>query len=315
MKGSKTVLAMILVTVMVDSGCSIRRFAVNKVGDALSRGGTTYESDDDLELVGDALPFSLKLIESLLAESPRHRGMLETACKGFATYSYIYVHHEADRVADEDVARSRAIRERSRRLYLRASRYGLRGLEVAYPGITDRLEIDPAEAVTAVQAKDLSLIYWNAVALGLAISVSKDDAAMLARLPAVESMLNRALELDESWNRGALHEFQLTLASARLGPPDYDELAAHFERGRTLSDDMSAGLFVAYADAVAVPQQDVARFRSLIGHALDVDSDEREETRLANLVAQRKARSLLRRIDDLFLDAESAAELQEGETP
>jgi predicted anti-sigma-YlaC factor YlaD len=315
MKGSKTVLAMILVTVMVDSGCSIRRFAVNKVGDALSRGGSTYESDDDLELVGDALPFSLKLIESLLAESPRHRGMLETACKGFATYSYIYVQNEADRVADNNVARARAMRERSRRLYLRASRYGLRGLEVAYPGITDRLEIDPAEAVTAVQAKDVSLLYWNAVALGLAISVSKDDAAMLARLPAVESMLSRALELDESWNRGALHEFRLTLASARLGPPDYEELAADFERARTLSDGMSAGLYVAYADAVAVPRQDVAQFRSLIGQALDVDPDEREETRLANLVAQRNARSLLRRIDDLFLDVESSDAGQEGGTP
>ena len=315
MKGSKTVLAMILVTVMVDSGCSIRRFAVNKVGDALSRGGSTYESDDDLELVGDALPFSLKLIESLLAESPRHRGMLETACKGFATYSYIYVQHEAGRVADQDVARAREIRERSRRLYLRASRYGLRGLEVAYPGITDRLETDPVEAVAALQAKDLSLLYWNAVALGLAISVSKDDAAMLARLPGVESMLSRALELDESWNRGALHEFQLTLASARLGPPDYEELATHFDRARTLSAGMSAGLFVAYADAVAVPQQDAAQFRSLIGQALEVDPDEREDTRQANLVAQRRARSLLRRIDDLFLELESAAEPQEGGTP
>ncbi len=85
MKGSKATLALIMVLAAALPGCSIRRFAVNKVGDALSRGGTTYESDDDLELVGDALPFSLKLIESLLAESPRHRGMLETACKGFAT--------------------------------------------------------------------------------------------------------------------------------------------------------------------------------------------------------------------------------------
>jgi predicted anti-sigma-YlaC factor YlaD len=78
---------------------------------------------------------------------------------------------------------------------------------------------------------------------------------------------------------------------------------------------MSAGLFVAYADAVAVPQQDVDRFRSLIAQALEVDPDEREETRLANLVAQRRARSLLRRIDDLFLDAESADAAPEGGTP
>jgi predicted anti-sigma-YlaC factor YlaD len=306
---------MLLVMLLTFPGCSIRRFAVNKVGDALSRGGSTYESDDDIELVGDALPFSLKLIESLLAESPRHCGMLETACKGFATYSYIYVQQKADEIVDLDFERARAIRERSRRLYLRASRYGSRGLEVAYPGITTKLETDPAGAVAEVREEHLSLLYWNAVALGLAISVSKDDAAMLARLPCVEAMLSRALELDESWRSGALHELQLTLASARLGPPNYDELAAHFERARVLSRDMSAGLFVAYADAVAVPRQDVGHFHSLIEQALAVDPDDCEGTRLANLVAQRRARSLLRQVDDLFLDAEPTAQPQEGGAP
>ena len=34
-------------------GCSVKRYAVDKVGDALSQGGSTYESDDDIELVGD----------------------------------------------------------------------------------------------------------------------------------------------------------------------------------------------------------------------------------------------------------------------
>jgi len=48
-------------------GCSLRRFAVNRIGDALAAGGSTFESDEDLELVGDALPFGLKLTESLLA--------------------------------------------------------------------------------------------------------------------------------------------------------------------------------------------------------------------------------------------------------
>ena len=73
------------------SGCSLKRLAVNKVGDAIASGGATYETDDDLELVGDALPFSLKLLESLLGESPDHRGMLTAACKGFTSYAYAFV--------------------------------------------------------------------------------------------------------------------------------------------------------------------------------------------------------------------------------
>lgn len=312
MTRSKAALVILVVFATALPGCSIRRFAISKVGDALSSGGSTYESDDDLELVGEALPFSLKLIESLLAESPRHRGMLETACKGFATYSYIYVEHESDLIADEDLYRALELRERSRRLYFRASRYGMRGLEVAYPGISAHLPGDPHRAVEVVREADLSLLYWNAVALGLAISASKDDAAMLARLPEVEAMLGRALELDETWGDGSLHELHLTLAVARPGSPDYEELAAHFERARTLSDGTHAGLFVTYAEAVAVPRQDVAQFRSLIGQALAVDPEAHEEVRLANLVARRRARWLLRQIADLFLDVNSPERPQEG---
>lgn len=297
--------AVILVLAVTALGCSVKRLAVNKVGDALSQGGSTYESDDDLELVGDALPFSLKLVESLLGESPRHLGMLETACKGFATYSYVYVQFEADVAADEDLQRARRLRERSRRLYLRASRYGLRGLEVPYPGVTQGLQTDPVRAVSVVRREHLSLLYWNAVALGLAISVSKDDAAMLARLPEVDAMLARGLELDESWNEGALHEFRLALAGARPAAPDYDTLEAHFERARALAGESRAALFVSYAEAAALPRQDATEFRALLDVSLAIDPDEREEIRLANLVAQRRARWLLDRMDELFLDAES----------
>ena len=72
--GVRTILLVMLV--ILGSGCSVRRYAINKIGDALASGGSTYESDDDIQLVGDALPFGLKLIESLLAESPNHQGLL-----------------------------------------------------------------------------------------------------------------------------------------------------------------------------------------------------------------------------------------------
>jgi predicted anti-sigma-YlaC factor YlaD len=312
MKKHMKTAVMLTILLAATLGCSVKRFAVNKVGDALSRGGSTYESDDDIELVGDALPFSLKLIESLLAESPRHLGMLETACKGFATYSYVYVQYESDLAVDEDLDRARGLRERSRRLYLRGSRYGLRGLEVAYPGITDKLQTDPVRAVSVVRKKHLSLLYWNAVALGLAISVSKGDAAMLARLPEVDAMLTRGLELDESWSEGALHEFQIVLATARPGSPDYDALAVHFDRARVLSGETRAGLFVTYAEAVALPNQDSTVFRGLLDKSLTIDPDLREGIRLANLVSQRRARWLLGRIEDLFLVVEANAIGEEG---
>ena len=294
-----------LVLVAANSGCSLRRVAVNKIGDALASGGGTYESDEDIQLVGQALPFGLKLMESLLEESPRHRGLLLAACQGFTMYSYAYVQHDIDVVAEEDLAGAARVRTRARKLYLRARRYGLRALEAPYPGVTERLERDPAGALSTTKKKDVPLLYWNAAALGLAISVSRHDAEMLARLPEVEALLDRALELDEDWNEGALHEFEVTLASARPGSPDYERIERHFERALALSGGKRAGLYVAYAEAASYRKQDRPEFESTLEQALALDSARHKEVRLANLVAQRRAHWLLERVDDLILDLEA----------
>jgi predicted anti-sigma-YlaC factor YlaD len=296
--------AAVLVSLVALSGCSIKRLAVDKVGDALSGGGAVWESDDDLELVGEALPFSLKLV----SESPRHRGLLETACKGFATYAYVYVQPDLEAAESEELARARLLRERARRLYLRAHRYGLRGLDAAHAGLSERLAADPRSALAPVRRDEVSLLYWNAVALGLAISVSADDAGMIARLPEVDAMLGRAIELDEAWNEGALHEIEITLAATRPGGADAETMRRHFERAVELAEGRRAGPFVGYAEAAAVPRQDAAEFRALLARALAVDPDAHEPARLANLVAQRRARFLLAHVEDLFLDPSAGAD-------
>ncbi len=73
----------------VIAGCAWQRFAVDRAGDALAGGGSVYAADDDVELVGAAIPFGLKLTESLLAASPDHRGLLLAAARGFTQYAYV----------------------------------------------------------------------------------------------------------------------------------------------------------------------------------------------------------------------------------
>ncbi len=307
MYGQSRGLSLLLLAAVLAAGCSVRRFAIKKIGDAVAAGGSTYESDEDVELVGGALPFGLKFIESLLAETPRHRKLLLAACRGFTLYAYAYVQQDADRIIQEDLARGNQLRARAHRLYMRASRYGMRALELSYPGFEDRLRTDPRTAVAAVRKKKhVPLLYWNAAALGLAISAARNDAEMLARIPEVEALVGRALELDESWGDGALHEFQVVFAAARpgAGGPDYEEIRKHFQRALELSGGRRAGLYVAYAEAVSVRKQDRAEFRRLLEKALGIDPDAWKENRLANLLAQRRARWLLGRIDELFLEEE-----------
>jgi predicted anti-sigma-YlaC factor YlaD len=283
------------------TGCSIKKIAINKLGEALAAGGTTFSSDDDPELVKAAVPFSLKLMESLLAESPKHAGLLFATSSGFTQYAYAFIEQEADEMEDKDLAAAQAMRARARRLYLRARNFGLRGLEAKHPGFAPALRAHPKEAVRVARVADVPLLFWTAASWGLAIS--PDNPQLVAEQPIVEALIDRALELDEAYGGGAVHSFLITYEMSRQGGKgDSAERARqHFKRAVELSRGQQAGPFVALAEAVTIKKQDLQEFESLLGRALAVDPDAQPEFRLANLIAQRRARWLLSRKEELFL--------------
>lgn len=302
--GGWKLLGIVLLVGLLSSGCSVRRMAVNKLGDALAGGGGAFASDDDPELVKAAAPFSLKLMESLLAESPRHQGLLLAASSGFAQYAFAFVQEEADELEDKDLAASAAMRVRARRLYLRSRNYGLRGLSVRHPGFEQALARDPKLTLAKTTPPDVPLLYWTAVSWAAAISVSKDNAELIGDLPKVEALVTRALELNEAFDHGAIHTFLITYEMSRPGAEGDPAARAreHFERAVALSGGQMAAPFVSLAEAVSLQRQDQVEFKSMLNRALAVNPDAEPEWRLTNLVMQRRARWLLSRIDDLFLN-------------
>jgi predicted anti-sigma-YlaC factor YlaD len=288
---------------MLGTGCSLQRVAVNRVGDALAAGGTTFAADDDPELIKAAAPFSLKLMESLLDESPRHAGLLLAASSGFTQYAYAFVQQEADEREEQGLETAQALRKRAARLYLRGRNYALRGLEVAHPGITNALCADPRRAVQVLESRDVPQAYWCALSWFAAIAVSKDTPDLIADLPRAEALMDRALALDEGFEAGAIHAFLITYELSRQGAAGNAVARAriHYERAIALSGGQLAGPFVSWAEAVCVQQQDRAGFQEQLGRALAINADERPAARLANLVMQRRARWLLGRMDELFL--------------
>ena len=296
--------ATILLTLALCEGCSFRQMAINKLGDALSKEGTAFASDDDPELIKEAIPFSLKLMESLLAESPRHRGLLLAACHGFTQYGYAFVQQEADEVEERDLEKAIALRVRAQRLYLRARNYGMRGLEVVQPGFGKLARNNPRESVQAFTPSDVALIYWTAVSWTAAVSVTKDNSDLIADLPVVEALLDRALELDEAFDSGAIHSFLIAYEMGRETAPGDPEQRArrHFRRAMELSGGRLCGPLVTLAESVSLPKQDKEEFKRLLEQALKINPDDRPEWRLANMVMQRRARWLLRKTDKLFVD-------------
>jgi predicted anti-sigma-YlaC factor YlaD len=295
-----------LCLVAFSTGCSIKKLAVNKLGNMLASSGSNFESDEDPDLVAAAIPFGLKLYEGLLAESPKHTGLLLAAASGFTEYAYAFVDLRAEETREESVDRAEALRERARKLYLRANRYGMRGLEAKYPGFGAALDNDAVTALKRVRKADVPLLYWTAASLGLAISSSKGNPEMIGQLPMVEMIVNRVAELDETFDDGAVPEFLITLEAARSGVKLEDQEKAmrlHFDRAMELSKGKRAGTYVSFAENASVPAQNAAEFQSLLEKALAVNVDADPTNRLANVVAQRRARWLLAHKGELFLES------------
>jgi len=299
-------LAVILLAISTAAGCSVKKFAINKLGDSLANSGTTFASDDDPEFVGQAVPFSLKLIEGLLAESPKHRGLLFAAASGFTQYSYVWVQEPSEEIESEDLAKSNVLRTRSRKLYLRARDYGLRGLDAKHSGFSQAVRQDPKSAVRVAKKNDVPLLYWTAVSWGAAISLSKDHPELVAEQVQVEALIDRAYQLDPGFDHGVIEQFLISYESARQGAKgDFAARSkAHFDRAVALSDGQLASPYVAYAETVTIQMQQRTEFESLLKRALAVDSDARPEWRLSNLIMQRRARWLLSREDELFLSGQ-----------
>ena len=226
---SAFVRAVVLVAMLTGAGCSVKRYAINYFANTLASGGSVFESDDDLILIGEALPFSIKLLESLSAEVPDNRNLLLATSRSYLLYSYAFVHFPAERATLVDIDRARALRARSRGLYLRSFDFALRALEVTHPGIENRLREDPEAAVLAFdEDDDVATMYWTAAALGLAIATSKNEPALLARIPEVQALVSRALTVDETWNAGALHEFAINLSATTRHPHEPRAAGATF---------------------------------------------------------------------------------------
>ncbi|UCF63459.1 MAG: TRAP transporter TatT component family protein [bacterium] len=295
---------LILIPFLLLNGCSIKKLAVNSVANALTSEGTSvFATDEDPELVAEALPFALKTMEALLQSTPENQKLLIGTCSGFVQYSHAFVLAPAEVLEKTDLEQARKDKQRAKKLFLRARGYGLNALELKYTGISEQLQQDAVTAVSRTEKKDVTALYWTGVAWISAISLSTNDMGLVAELPVVKAILEKSLELDESWNKGAIHEVFIHFDASRTEAEGGGIASAekHYQRAMELNQGQSVSPHLAFAEAVCVRQQDRDTFEQLLQKVLEFNVDQYPEFRLSNILAQRKAQFLLENIEDYFI--------------
>ncbi len=281
-----------------------KRVVASYAANALGGSGQAFSAEDDPEMVREAVPFALKTMDSLLEGSPDNPKLLLAASSGYTQYAYAYVLQDAQMEEDGHPEQAKEKFDRAKKLFHRAWGYGFRGLDARHKGFTAAFASDRSAALAGMTRNDVPMLYWTAAALAAQISISKDDMVMVGRLPEVEAMMSKALELDEAFSDGAIHEFLLTY-DASVSEAAGGSLARareHYERALVLSSGQKVSILVSWAEAVAVQKQDRKLFNELLDKALAFDSEGQPRFRLVNMIAQRRAKWLKTKASDLFVE-------------
>jgi len=269
----------------------MQRWAVRSTQGILENGLEVMYEEDDLPLAEQAAASNLKMVEALIRSDPNNETLLLMASQGYSSFALGFV---------EDTDRQRA-----RKFYARGRDYGLRIL-MHRKKFREAMDADLARFKAALQSftrKDVPALFWTANGWGNWINLGLSDPEALAQLPRVRLLMRRVIELDETYFYGSAHLFFGALYGAmpKMLGGDPQKSKQHFDRCLQINGGRFLMTYVLYAQYYAVQIQNRQLFQSLLNKVVDSSLDILPEQRLANRIAQRKAASLLAKVDDLFL--------------
>ncbi len=282
-------------------GCSPKKYILNQFDGVFDSIEYVYLTDDDPQLVKESFPFNLKIIEILLDQNPDDRDMLLTALSSFTMYAYGFIMEDAEKLVLEDYSAGNEIYNRANKLFNRALRYGVHGIELKYPEFTNWWEKGEIDKNPFVE-KDIAYLYWISAALGGLISSSQGNPIYVVDLPKIGWLLEKSMEIDSSWNGGALYSAMIPFTMSRPDAVKNREQVArdYFTKAVQASSGEDCSVYVRFAESVCIKNQNKDAFIENLNYVLNFNIESAKELRLANTMAQFRAKWLMGRVDELF---------------
>ncbi|QPJ65410.1 MAG: hypothetical protein G3M78_08410 [Candidatus Nitrohelix vancouverensis] len=282
----KRIVPVLICFFIFGSGCSVRQMVSEWSLPLVADQVESMRAESDLILARESIPSNLKIMEGLLKGDPKNVNLLEYLAEGFCSYAFSYVR-------DEDPARASV-------LYARGKDYALRALD--QPQMAGLPPAEFAGAIEGFGAKRLPALFWLGQCWGEWLTLNLSSPSAFADISKLEILLTHNVKLDEDYRQAGPHlglgVFYGNRSRMLGGNPE--KAKEHFQRNIELTGGKYLLSYYFYAKTVAVQTQDRELFESLLRTALSAPPEALPEERLANEVAQRKAKALLEEADDLF---------------
>lgn len=292
-------------------GCDTGAFAAASTIGVMRRAAPASGRLRDPDFVETGIPAALMQMEGIAELQPNDNTLRTMMARTYVSYGFGFLEDHLE-IAEHDGTEEEVEhwRQRASLAYLRAREVAIAGLDSRHPE-GGGLIAQEHQGFDAFQEhllrytdaeNDAPLLLFATYAWARYIGLHRDDMNAIADLAFVQAMSERLLAINETYfdyAPVALHGGLIGSRPAALGGQP-DQARVEIERAIELTHRQNMMYLVTEAQIVAVALQDRALYRSLLEEVIHYDVDTNPDSRLQNILAQRRAHRWLARIDEFF---------------
>jgi hypothetical protein len=300
-----------LALLVLVASCDMQKFTVNQTSPVLLSAQASLQQENDYDLAKAAVPGALKTVEGFWVVNPDNEELTQILTEGFCQYGAAFVdedweqanleHWKQDKITELDI--------HATKVYTRCLNYALRQLGDRWKKEIYGNPATVAKLVADTGGDKRDAMMWAGVALGSIIQHNLRNSDAVSYQDTVQKIIGRVLELDKAnkpsdLQKAALpHVVLAMLASAKPVAFGGDTKAAEdeFMAALAVTGDkfLLARALMAYRVGKMM-KNDEKYFHDNLVKVLQTDPAIWPEQRLANEVAERKARRYLSHEKELF---------------
>ena len=271
------------------SACSMDKMMVRMSVPMIDSGIEAMNYETDLQLAEDSIPANLGMLNGMLNLAPENVQLHTFAAQAYYGLSYGF---------NED-----SNPERGSKFYLRGLKHGLTALELN--GAKDLKNTTIAnfeEQVGKMDKDEVAALFWTASNWAKWIDMHRDDAEAIAQLARATALMQRVIELDDTFYYGGAHMYFGVYYGSRapLLGGNFEKSRQHFDRAREITDSKLLITDLLQAQYLARQLQDRQDFHDRLTAIVNAPDDLMPELALQNQIAKRKAALLLKKESEWF---------------
>lgn len=282
-------LALILITSFLFSACSMDKMLVRSSVPLIEGGVEALNHETDLDLAEDSIPANLNMLLGVINIDPENAELHTFAAQAFYGLAYGF---------NEDTQP-----ERASDFYLRGMQHGITALQLnGANNLIDSTIADFDKEVSNMGKKDVAAIFWTASNWAKWVDMHRDDPEAIAQLPRATALMQRVIELEDTFYFGGAHMFFGVYYGSRAPAigGDFNKSRDHFDRAREITNGKLLIPDLLQAQYLARQQFDQEQFHKLLTGIINAPDDLMPELGLQNQIAKRKATALLKKEAEWF---------------